>query len=170
MKIKERSIGLSILFCILTCGAYSLFWLYSIINDIYNITEDEKNPGLEIILCAVTCNIYTVFLWNKLGKSLQRIREVENFSYKNCSTTFTILAVLGYFVGGISAIFRLITTIPPEIMGEELYTFFVIISFVVSLISIFSGIFIFVLLSLSQSYLNEMSNVEFARSTDANQI
>lgn len=166
MKIKERSVGMSILFSILTCGLYSWYWFYAIIDDIYNITEDKRNPALEIVLCVFTCNFYTVYLWNKLGKSLETIRKVENLPSKNCSVTFTILAVLGYFAGGLSAIVNLGTLIP----NEEIATFFSVLYLIALFVSFFCGIFIFILLSITQSYLNEMSGIEFSRSYDTNQF
>ncbi|MGN1406265.1 MAG: DUF4234 domain-containing protein, partial [Erysipelotrichaceae bacterium] len=61
----DRSIWLYILFNILTCGIYGLYFVYDLARDVNIICSDdgESTPGLivYILLCILTCGIYNIY-------------------------------------------------------------------------------------------------------------
>jgi NADH:ubiquinone oxidoreductase subunit 5 (subunit L)/multisubunit Na+/H+ antiporter MnhA subunit len=64
----KKSVPLIILFSILTCGIYSLFWMYDITRQLSEINEDRStSPGLVIVFSIITCGLYTLYWWYKIG-------------------------------------------------------------------------------------------------------
>lgn len=70
--IKKRSIGLAILFSIITCGIYGIYWFICLTNDSNHINPEDKTAsgGMAFLFTIITCGIYGIY-WNyKLGKKV----------------------------------------------------------------------------------------------------
>ncbi len=62
--IQKRSIGLAIIFSILTCGIYSIYWFIKLTDEAsYLSGDDSMSGGKAFLLTIVTCGIY-FFFWN----------------------------------------------------------------------------------------------------------
>ena len=75
MYIQNRSIPMVIILSLVTCGIYSLVWLYQTSQEVSNTVGDSDSPGVELLLCIVTCGIYTIYWWYKYSKKLVTLSE-----------------------------------------------------------------------------------------------
>ena len=62
MTIQRKSIGLCIVLSIVTCGIYSLYWLYCMAEDVNLVTARPSAPsgGLVLLLTIVTCGLWSI--------------------------------------------------------------------------------------------------------------
>ncbi|MCR5657391.1 MAG: DUF4234 domain-containing protein [Butyrivibrio sp.] len=92
--ISERNIALCIIFSIITCGIYAIYWVYCL-NEEINALSGEQNAtsgGLVILFTIITCGIYGLY-WNfKMGDRVDRIKGVYGGS---SSILYLILAIFG---------------------------------------------------------------------------
>lgn len=72
--ITSRNIALSVLFSIITCGIYGLYWLYKINQEVNSITKHEYDTsgGLVILFTIITCGLYNVYWAYKIGVKLKK--------------------------------------------------------------------------------------------------
>ena len=94
--IEKRNIGLSILFSILTCGIYSIFWFVKMTDESNALSgQNETSGGMAFLLTIVTCGIYTLF-WNyKMGKTMEKAQQRVVHATDN-SVLYLILAIFGF--------------------------------------------------------------------------
>ena len=61
--ITERSIALAIVFSIITCGIYGLYWLYKLSEetDLVLGTRSEASPAMVVVFSIITCGIYNIY-------------------------------------------------------------------------------------------------------------
>ena len=95
--MKKREIGLAIVFSIITCGIYAIYWLICLNNDANQLAEDHDSPsgGVVFLLGLVTCGIYLIY-WNyKMGKKVYEIQLKNNAPANDNSILYLILAICG---------------------------------------------------------------------------
>lgn len=76
--IAPRNIALCILFSIITCGLYSIYWMIKI-NDEVNQLSGEPNAtsgGMVFLFSLITCGIYGLYWMYKMGERCERIKRV----------------------------------------------------------------------------------------------
>ncbi len=93
--VQQRSIGKCILFSFITCGIYSLFWIYSALNDLYYLDGSNESPAKDLILGIVTCGIYYFWMWAKMARMISNIRVKNNLPDSNNSVLFVVLYLFG---------------------------------------------------------------------------
>lgn len=79
--MKNRSVLSVILFSIITCGIYSLYWLYVNAEDLNE--KETGEPKLMNFICAIllgfiTCSIYTIYWYFKFYKKLDKYVGSDN--------------------------------------------------------------------------------------------
>lgn len=100
--VQQRSIGLGILFSIITCGIYGLYWMYKVLDESREISRDnEGSAGLDILLTIITCGIYGFFAFYKAGS---RIYEADITRGNRYATNDTALIVILYLFGSIVSV------------------------------------------------------------------
>ena len=72
--LQSKNIVTCIILSIVTCGIYSLYWLYCLVSDINAISDDPNamSPVLVIILSFVTCGLYFLYWVYKAGSLLDQ--------------------------------------------------------------------------------------------------
>lgn len=98
MYVKERSPVAVILFSILTCGIYGLYWIYATSQDLQSLdnNHDSTSPGLELVLCIITCGLYTFFWYYKYAKVIYGLQLQKNIQPADDNgILYIILAVFG---------------------------------------------------------------------------
>lgn len=98
MYVKERSPVAVILFSILTCGIYGLYWIYATSQDLQSLdsNHDSTSPGLELVLCIITCGLYTFFWYYKYAKIIYGLQLQKNIQPADDNgILYIILAVFG---------------------------------------------------------------------------
>ncbi|WP_010250867.1 DUF4234 domain-containing protein [Acetivibrio cellulolyticus] len=93
--MTQRNVGVGILLSIVTCGIYSLYWMYKVTQEITEYNHENANPGMELVLSLVTCGIYSIY-WNyKMGKRILQARLNSGSSASDDSILYLILSIFG---------------------------------------------------------------------------
>lgn len=95
-NIKERNIALAIIFTVLTCGIYSIYWMVKINDDSLKLAKEEGPSGVVVfLLTLITCGIYGYFWSYKMGICVDKMKGNQN------SVTGILYVVLALFGVGI---------------------------------------------------------------------
>lgn len=88
----SSNIALDIVFTILTCGIYNLFWQYRQMKCLNTfLGREEFNFLLWIVLCLVTCGIWHIFIQYQMGRAICTIQEKLG---KQVNTSLPVLSVI----------------------------------------------------------------------------
>lgn len=90
--MKKRNIVLSIIFSVITCGIYFIYWYLSINKAMIELTpeDDYKTSGLLVfIFTIITCGIYGWYWSYQMG---QKMNILENDNCKH--VLYLILDIL----------------------------------------------------------------------------
>lgn len=72
--IKRRNLFLCILFSIITCGIYVIYWYIVLTNDTNKLAQSKTaSGGLAFLFTLITCGIYGIYWHYKLGKKVGEI-------------------------------------------------------------------------------------------------
>lgn len=94
--IQKRSIGLGILFTILTCGLYSMYWLVKITDEANTLSGEQRTSGgVALLLTIVTCGIYGYFWSYQIGKTMQEAQLKAGRNASDNSILYLILSIFG---------------------------------------------------------------------------
>jgi hypothetical protein len=96
--LNKKSVGLVILFSIITCGIYMLYWIYDTTRQLATYNRDEQtSPGLTVVFCIITCGIYTIYWWYKIGGMFIRSQKSTGVKlYTDNRVLFVILSIFGF--------------------------------------------------------------------------
>ena len=95
--VKNRSIGLAIVLCLVTCGFYLFIWMPSITDDV-KMTSDDPNDtsgAMVVLLSLITCGIYTIYWYYKMGNKLYEAGKRYNKNISDNSIVYLILGIFG---------------------------------------------------------------------------
>lgn len=60
--LRERNPVPLILLSLITCGAYSLYWLYVVTRELRDaLDQPSLNPTVDVVLSVVTCGLWTIY-------------------------------------------------------------------------------------------------------------
>jgi hypothetical protein len=74
--IKNRNIVLCIVFSIITCGIYSIYWLICLNNDMNTLTpgdDFQTSGGLVFLFSLITCGIYGIYWSYQMGQKMNML-------------------------------------------------------------------------------------------------
>ena len=95
-SVKKRSVAFAIVFSILTCGIYALYWYVCLTNDTNRLSTHKTAGGIAALFFNIlTCGIYSFYWHYMLGK---KIGEIEKES-----SSGVLYLVLSFFGLGIIA-------------------------------------------------------------------
>lgn len=99
-QANKKSVPLVILFSFITCGLYSLFWMYDITRQLSEVNEDRTtSPGLVVLFSIITCGIYTIYWWYKIGGMFEESQYREQVTpIIDNKVLLLVLSVLGFSV------------------------------------------------------------------------
>ncbi|ETP73224.1 hypothetical protein UYO_0690 [Lachnospiraceae bacterium JC7] len=105
---EDRSIWMYIILSIVTCGIYSIYFLYKLIQDV-NIAmagDGEETAGIVkyILLSVITCGIYGWYWQYCLGNRLANNAPRYGMNFQENGTTILLWTVLGSFLCGLGPI------------------------------------------------------------------
>lgn len=98
--IAPRSIVLAIIFSYLTCGIYTLYWIYKLNEEINQISgEPGTSGGMVILFDIITCDIYNFYWSYKMGEKCDHITgDTDGISH----VLYLILAICGLSIVGLA--------------------------------------------------------------------
>lgn len=95
--LKERNPILCILFAIITCGIYQLYWIVVTTNEIQatlrNPDGSVNSGGMVILFTILTCGFYSYYWWYKQGQRLAQLQQENGLPQTDNSTLFLILCL-----------------------------------------------------------------------------
>ena len=99
--IQRRNIALAIIFTIITCGIYGIYWFVCLTNDCNTVSNDPNGTsgGVAFLLSIVTCGIYGLYWAYKCGEKLDNAKLQRGIPASNGGVLYLIL----YIFGGIIA-------------------------------------------------------------------
>lgn len=94
--IQNRSIPMAIVFTILTCGIYGIYWFITITNEVAAVNQNPKlSGGKSFLFGLITCGIY-YYYWNyMIAKNLYEAGLKSGKNVPDNSILFLILAIFG---------------------------------------------------------------------------
>ena len=92
----RRSVGLSVILTLITCGLFGIYWFIVLTNDVGRLSGDTSfTGGKHFLLTLITCGIWS-FIWSyQLGKNVARAQELKGFQVTDNSVVFLILNLFG---------------------------------------------------------------------------
>ena len=94
--ITRRSIPLCIIFSLITCGIYGIYWMIKL-NDEVNIVSGEPyatSGGMVFLFSIITCWIYSLYWLYKMGERCDRIKGMNGSS----GILYLILGLVGFSI------------------------------------------------------------------------
>lgn len=105
MLKTDRNVIIYLLLTLVTCGIYSLFFFYHMIQDINTACEGDgqRTPGLLafILLGIVTCGIYDIYWYYKVANRLQQNAPRYNMFFTENGTSVLLWMLIGWLLCGI---------------------------------------------------------------------
>ena len=95
---QPRSIALAIIFTIITCGIYGIYW-FIVLTDEVNEAAGEiqgTSGGVAFLLTIVTCGIYGIYWAYKQGEKLDRAKSMRGVPSSNSGVLYLILELIGF--------------------------------------------------------------------------
>ena len=96
--MKERNIATAIIFSIITCGIYSIYWFIVMTDEVKIAAKDEKlaSGGVAFLLTLVTCGIYGIYWAYKMGELTAKAQSDRGLPVKNNAVLYLVLELLGF--------------------------------------------------------------------------
>ncbi|MCR5747438.1 MAG: DUF4234 domain-containing protein [Lachnospiraceae bacterium] len=94
---KNRNIALCIIFSIITCGIYGLYWM-CVLNDELNSLSGDTNStsgGLVVVFSIITCGIYTWYWYFKMGDKVNIVKTNSGMKADSYNIIFLLLGIFG---------------------------------------------------------------------------
>ena len=103
MADGTRSIALGIIFSLLTCGIYSLYWQYKQMKTLNGwLGRTDYRFGLWLLLSFVTCGIYSLYYEYKMAVGINKIQVTNGLPVSDYLAVICVL--LAFFGIGIASL------------------------------------------------------------------
>ena len=96
MIVEQRSIAKAVIFSLITCGIYSLYWLYKLTEEAHQLAGERTTAtgGMVILYTFITCGIYSIYWFYKMGITANMIREQRGMSVDSSSPVIYLLLTI----------------------------------------------------------------------------
>ena len=96
--ITVRSPAAVIVFSVITCGIYALYWIYRFSKDLRDFTgRTDINPGLDLLLC-ILCFPYIIYWSYKYGRVLDEALDKAEQKPDGNAVLYLVLSIFGLFI------------------------------------------------------------------------
>ena len=93
---EKRDPMMVVLYTLLTCGIYGIFWWYQTITEIKNaLGREDINPTMEIVLAIVTCGLYGIYLYYKYPQLMLEMQDRAGRPRNDITMMSLLLAIFG---------------------------------------------------------------------------
>ena len=96
--MERRDVVVSVILSIVTCGFYSIFWMYKIAQGFYVTPTQERvntTPGTTVLLSIATCGIYTYYCYYKWGRATMEIAARYGRVGEDKAILYLLLSIFG---------------------------------------------------------------------------
>lgn len=96
-NIEKKNIALCIIFSIITCGIYGLYWIYTLTEDTKKLANNPEGTsgGMVILFSLITCGIYSLYWLYKQGDYIDRVKRERGIPSSNSGLIWMLLAIFG---------------------------------------------------------------------------
>lgn len=92
----ERSLPVSILLTIITCGIYGIYWFIVLTDEINLLSEEnDTSGGVAFLLTLVTCGLYGIYWAYRLGIKTGIMKEKRGGGASDDRIVYLILQLCG---------------------------------------------------------------------------
>lgn len=104
MRIGDRrDPALVLVFILLTCGIYYLYFIYKVSEETQEyLGEPDTAPLMDVLLSVLTCGLWNIYWDYKTGKKIARMCEAAGLPVTDNAVLYLILDLLG--VGGFASV------------------------------------------------------------------
>lgn len=94
--VQQRSIALAIIFSLITCGIYAIYWFIVLTNEVGEASGDSSfTGGKHFLLTLVTCGVWS-FIWAyQVGKHIEEAQRQRGQLSADNSVLYIILTLFG---------------------------------------------------------------------------
>ncbi len=99
--MKQRNLALCIIFSIITCGIYELYWIVCITDETNELSENPNYASgiFALLLTIVTCNIYGLYWAYQMGEKIDIIKQKRGKPTSNSGVLYLILQLIFPLIG-----------------------------------------------------------------------
>lgn len=91
--IEKRNVGLAIVFTVLTCGLYGIYWFIKITDEVNYLSGEDFGSGLSsFLLTIITCGIYKFYWSYKMGKMVYKAQDRAGVYPTDNSVLYLVLS------------------------------------------------------------------------------
>lgn len=95
--VANRNIALAIVFSIITCGIYGLYWFVVMTDESNKVSGDNgTSGGLALLFTILTCGIYGIYWYYKMGQKMYQAGKMHNKEISDNSILYLILGLFGF--------------------------------------------------------------------------
>ncbi len=95
-SIQKREIVLCIIFSIITCGIYGIYWFICLTNDANSVSNEKTADGvLAFVYTLITCGIYSYYWAYKMGKKMYEAGKSNGIEISDNSVLYILLSIFG---------------------------------------------------------------------------
>ena len=94
--MKKRNIALSIIFTLITCGIYGLYWFVCLTDETNQAAGEQKTTGvMALIFTLITCGIYGFYWAYCCGEKIDKAKADRGTPSSNGGVLYLILFIFG---------------------------------------------------------------------------
>ena len=96
--IKKRDVAVAIIFSIITCGIYGIYWFIVLTDDAKAVSEDDsfQSGGVAFLLSIITCGIYGLYWAFKMGDLIKTAQIKKEQPVNDYGILYLILQFFGF--------------------------------------------------------------------------
>ncbi|PWW08623.1 uncharacterized protein DUF4234 [Paenibacillus cellulosilyticus] len=96
VHVTQRSIALSIILSLVTCGIYAIYWFIVLTNDVGKLSGDNNfTGGKHFLLTLVTCGIWSYVWAYQVGKHVEEAQRQRGMHSSDNSILYLVLTFFG---------------------------------------------------------------------------
>lgn len=95
--VQQRNIALCIVFSIITCGIYGIYWYVKLTDEANSVATQNQTAsgGMAFLFTLITCGIYSWYWMYKQGAKIDEAKAARGQASSNTGILYLILAILG---------------------------------------------------------------------------
>lgn len=94
---KKLGVAQAILFTIITCGIYGIYWFITLNDSVNALAEDQTAPsgGMAFLYALITCGIYSFYWMYKMGEKLDGVYAKNGNPTQSRGILYLVLSIFG---------------------------------------------------------------------------
>ena len=96
--MNKRSIGSAIIFTLITCGLYGIYWMIKMTDEMHTLIgrKNTASGAMLIVLSLVTCGLYAIYWTYKMGEAVAEAKSMRGLhTDSNTAILYLVLMIFG---------------------------------------------------------------------------